>query len=160
MGAVIALLGVGYEIRQPNMIATRETLSTNWSNATNFELSNLESGIAKIRAKAMVSANKLTLEGMINPDSYLTAYVLDYHQNYIALEVNDSPELLDVVLDELTSDAPRYFGSRFARAWLLDNRTWMIPEIAAAISSGIEGAPVGSELAYYGRIQLGASTLE
>ena len=68
IGAIVALFAVGYEIRQSNMIALRETLSTNWTNAQTFEQTNMESGIAKARAKAMVDANKLTLEDMINLD--------------------------------------------------------------------------------------------
>jgi len=160
LGALVALLAVGYEIRQSNMIATRETLSANWSNAVIGEQSNIESGIAKTRAKAMLNPTDLTLEEMIDLDSFLTAYVYDYHHNYIVLDLNGTPEFSNVVLEELVLDAPLFFGGRFARAWYLENKYWMEPSITAAIDRGLKEAAIGSDLAYYRRIQALASTLE
>ncbi|MEH6586173.1 MAG: hypothetical protein V7720_06425 [Halioglobus sp.] len=160
LGAIVALLAVGYEIRQSNMIATRETLSTNWSNAVISEHANLESGIAKTRAKAMTNADDLTLEEMIDLDSFLTAFVYDYHHNYIVLELNESPELVEKGVEELVADVPFYFGSSFARAWFVENKAWMHPAIMTAITRGLKDEPIGSGLAYYQRIQALASTLE
>jgi hypothetical protein len=160
LGAIVALLAVGYEIRQSNMIATRETLSTNWSNAVIAEQASMESGIAKTRAKAMIKADDLTLEEMIDLDSFLTAFVYNYHHDYIALDINGTPELVDIIVEDLVLDAPIYFGNSFARAWYLENKTWMHPDIMAAIDRGLKEVAVGSDLAYYRRIQAVASTLE
>jgi hypothetical protein len=124
------------------------------------EQANIESGISKVRAKAMTGSEDLELEELIDLDSYLLALVYDYHHNLIVLEVNNTPELVDIILREIEDDAAFFFGSRYSRAWYGENKPWLHPDIAAAIDRGLSDSPLGADLAYYARIQTAAATLK
>ena len=152
VGAIVALLAVGYEIRQSNRIALQETTSSNWSNWISMAGQHMESGISRILAKSMTNPNDLTLAEKIDLDSYLQQYVYGYHHDYSTLRWGDS-DLAAAILNELAIDAPTIFGSRFSRAWFQENKAWMDPDIVAVVEHELEEFPIGSDLDYYDRIE-------
>lgn len=128
--------------------------------AQTFEHTIMESGIAKARAKAMVDTDNLTLEDMINLGSFLTAFLYDYHHDYEVLVANGNSEYVPALLDDLAEDTPVLFGNRFSRAWFLHNKYWMHPDLVAAIDRGMKDVPIGTDLAYYQKIQASALALK
>ncbi|MEH6587915.1 MAG: hypothetical protein V7720_15250 [Halioglobus sp.] len=159
LGAIIALIAVGYEIRQSNRIASQQAVSATWTNWIDTTVAEIESGISTTLAKSMTNPDDLALEEKIDLNSFLQAFVYKYHHDYEVLYMDDNPVLVARILEEVVMDAPIIFGSRFSRAWLQENRSWMVPEIIEAIDRSLKDIPVGSDLEYYRRIDTLAATL-
>ncbi len=166
LGAIVALLAIGYEIRESNRIATQNAVSTNWSNWIEYSASHMESNISETVARLMTDPDELTLEDKIDIDAYLSKFIYAYHHDYLVSlyetgEVYETGEKLsDIILQELVEDVPKIFGSRFSRAWFEENKNWMEPNIAALIEQTIERTPIGSDLDCYGRIDTMAAAIE
>jgi hypothetical protein len=165
LGAIVALLTVGFEIRESNRIATQSAISTNWSNWIEYSANELETGISNTLAKSMTTPEELTLNEKIDMDAYLSKFIYAYHHDYLVSlyetgEVHETGEELSIIiLQELAGDVPKMFGSRFSRAWFEENKSWMEPSIAAVIEQTIEHTPIGSDLDYYNRIDTMAAAI-
>lgn len=166
LGAIVALLVVGYEIRESNRIATQNVISINWSNWIEYSANHLEADVSEIVARLMTDPDELTLEDKIDIDAYLSKFIYAYHHDYIVSlyetgEAHETgEELSNIILQELAIDVPKMFGSRFSRAWFEENKNWMEPNIAALIDQTIALTPIGSDLDYYGRIDAMAAAIE
>jgi hypothetical protein len=159
VGALIALLAVGYEIRQSNRIALQEATSANWTNWINFMGYKMESGISATLAKSMQNPEELSLTEKIDLDAYLQQFTYVYHHDYAVLGWGDA-KLAESILVDLQNEAGDIFGSRFSRAWFQENRNWMFPEIAEVIQQEIDENPLGSDMDYYERIDALTVTLK
>ena len=62
LGALVALMAVGWEIREGNRIASQQAASVSWIQWIEVQSSDLESGIARVTAKAALSPEELTLQ--------------------------------------------------------------------------------------------------
>lgn len=122
----------------------------------------IEADMAVTRAKAMTSPEELTLAEKIDLDLYLQNWIYLYSHNMESIDFlgidNESP--LADLYEEIVKEAPQIFGSSWSRAWLVENKYWIFPRLFAAIDRGLEGAPVGSDLDYYKRIDALAGTIE
>jgi hypothetical protein len=161
-GALVALLAVGYEIRQSNRIALQEATSANWTNWINFMGYKMETGISETIAKSMQSPEDLTLKEKIDLDSFLQQFVYVYHHDYTVLwwAPDDDFANVESILQDLAAEVPSIFGSRYSRAWFEENRNWMNPEIADVIEREIAKLSIGSDLDYYDKIDALAATME
>jgi hypothetical protein len=163
--AVVAIIGIfllGYEVRLSGRTALSANVNDNWSVWVDTGPALIESGIAAVRAKSMNDPASLTLEDKINLEWYLENWVNLYHHNFIGLSqlgLGESGAASAGLLIEIATEAPTVFGSRWSRAWLQENKGWMIPEIAEAIDVGLRDAPLGSDLAYYERIDERAAAM-
>jgi hypothetical protein len=162
LGAIIALVGVGYEIRQSNRLALQEATSANWTNWIDFMGYKLESGVSETIAKSMINPEALTLRDKIDLDSFLQQWLYVYHHDFTTLVSSPDHEFANVesILQDLAEEVPSIFGSRYSRAWFQENRPWMISEIADVIEVEIDKHPIGSDLDYYERIDALAATME
>jgi hypothetical protein len=162
--AVVAIMGIfllGYEVRQGNRTALSSQLSNNWSLWVETRPALIESGVGAIIAKAMHNPDALTLAEKINLGWYLESWINLYHQNIIAsVELGlDADWVESLLADEIAAEAPNIFGSRWSRAWLDENKEWMMPEVIAALEKGLRDAPIGSDLDYYERIDARAAAV-
>jgi hypothetical protein len=160
LGAIIALIAVGYEIRQGNRIASQQAASVSWIQWIEAASSDLESGVSRVRAKAALSPEELTLQDKMELDLWHQRTIYVYSHDYFVLIWEADSDAAEGILIEVEADAPVVFGSRFSRAWLRVNKDWIPPELFETIERGLEGAPTESELDYYGRIDALAATLE
>ncbi len=160
VGAIFALIAVGYEIRESNRIATQQAISSNWSNWIEYAGNTVDAGISTTVAKSMTRPDELTLDEKIDLDSYLQKFIFAYHHDYIVLLYDKDTELPSLILQELAGDVPKMFGSRFSRAWFAENKIWMESNIASVIEQGIKRTTIGSDLDYYDRIDTLAANLE
>ena len=159
LGALVALLALGYEIRQSNRIALHEATSANWTNWINFMGYKMESRISLTIAKSMKNPVELTLTEKIDLDAYLQQFTYVYHHDYGVLGWGDE-ELAESILVDLQSEVGAAFGNAFSRAWFQENRSWMFPEIADVIEREIKKHPIGSDMDYYERIDSLAANIE
>lgn len=165
LGAIVALLAVGYEIRESNRIATQNVVSINWSNWIEYSANHLEADASELVAKLMTDPDELTLEDKIDIDAYLSKFIYAYHHDYLVSlyetgVIETGEELSNIILQELKDDVPKMFGSRYSRAWFEENKSWMEPNIAALIEQTIDRTPIGSDLDYYDRIDAMAAAIE
>lgn len=161
LGAIVGLLTVAYEIQQSNRVAVSENAAGNWSQWISTSTALMESNIAVTLAKAMTSPEELTLAEKIDLDLYLQNWVYLYSHNMdSSLVLGLKFEFAPNFQEEISKGAPSVFGSSWSRAWLVENKYWIDPRIFEAIERGLEGAPVGSELDYYNRIDALAATIE
>jgi hypothetical protein len=152
LGAIIALVAVGLEIRQSNRIATQQALSDNWSIWIEGTIGLIEAGVSTTLAKSMSNPDDLTLEEKIELNQYLEVWVNSYHHNYYVMYFDDRSERAVWILEEIEAAAGSVFGSRFTRAWLQKNRYYLDAEIFDAIQRGLKDLPFGSDLEYYREI--------
>ena len=162
LGAIVGLLAVAYEIQQSNRVAQSENIADVWGQWISTSTALIESEIAETRAKAMTSPEKLTLAEKIDLDLYLQNWVYLYQHNLgSALFLGiDSESEVAFLEEEISKEAPRTFGSSWSRAWLVENKYWIYPNVFEAIKRGLEGAPAGSDLDYYNRIDALAANIE
>ena len=128
-----------------------------WIEAT---ASDLESGVSRVTAKAILGPAELSLEDKMQPDSLLQKRIYVWSHDYFVLNMESDNENAEGVLNNAIIEAPQIFGSRFSRAWLLANKYWIDPEIYDAINEGLEGASLTSELDYFKSIDAIAASLE
>ena len=160
LGAIVALLVVGYEIRESNRIATQQALSSNWSNWIEQSMGDIESGVSRTLAKSRLRPGELTLAEKIDLDFYLTGYLYAWHHDYYVLLWDTEVALSEDILTDLEEDAPLYFDTAFSRAWLQENKSWIDPQLFKAIERGLSGVALGSAVEYYRRIDALAATME
>ena len=151
LGALVGLIVVGYEIRQSNVLANQQMASASWTNWTASVWSHIDSDISATIAKSITQPEELTLREKIDLDQYFTAFVYAYAHDTNTFWYTDR-EFLNSLLEELTGEAPRVLGGAYGRAWLEENRGWMDDDLYQAIRQGLDGATVGSDQAYYDRI--------
>lgn len=159
LGAIIALVAVGFEIRQSNRIATQQAISANWSNWIESSIGLIEAGVSATLAKSMSNPDDLTLEEKIVLDQYLEAWVYQYEHDYNVLYFDDRSELAVGILETLVEEARTVFGSRFSRAWLQKNSYWITAEVLDAIQRGLKDVSLGSDLEYYREIDALAAAI-
>ena len=160
LGALVALMAVGWEIREGNRIATQQAASVSWIQWIEVQSSDLESGIARVTAKAALSPEELTLQDKMELDAFLQRRIYLYSHDYFVQIWEADSDTAEEVLREITVDAPLNFSSRFARAWLNVNRDWIDPKIFRAIENGFEGTSITSDVDYFQSIDAIAATLE
>jgi hypothetical protein len=159
LGAIIALVAVGFEIRQSNRMATQQALSDNWSIWIEGTVGLIEAGVSATLAKSMSSPDDLTLEEKIELNQYLDVWISSYQHNYYQMYFDDRSERAEWILGELEEVARDVFGNRFSRAWLQKNRYMMEPEMFDAIQRGLKDVPLGSDLEYYREIDALAAAI-
>ena len=162
LGAIVGLIAVAYEIQQSNRVATSQGAAETWSQWLSTSTALIESDIALTRAKAMTNPEELSLAEKIDLDLYLENWVSKYEHNtqVVTLLDLDSEAARTALLEEITGQASSIFGSAWSRAWLVENRKWISPNIFDAIENGLDGVSVGSDLDYYNRIDALAATIE
>ncbi len=159
-GAIIALITVGYEIRQSNRIATQQALSANWSNWLDHANSSIDSKISSVIAKSLTAEDEMSIEEKVDLDFYLSSWFYLHHHDFISLQYDNEAELTRYILQDIAGEAPTVLSSRFSRAWFSKNKYWMDPEIANAVEEAIASSPVGSGLEYYRDIDALAKKIE
>jgi hypothetical protein len=160
LGALVALMAVGYEIREGNRIASQQAASVSWIQWIEATSSDLESGISRVRAKAALSPDELTLQDKMDLDLLHQRTIYVYSHDYFVQVWEAAPDAAEEILNEVEADAAVAFGSRFSRAWIRLNKDWIPPEIVEAIERGLEGAAFESDLDYYQRIDAIAANIE
>jgi hypothetical protein len=160
LGALVALMAVGYEIREGNRIASQQAASVSWIQWIESTSSDLESGISGILAKAALSPDELTLEEKMDLDLLLQRRIYVYSHDYFVQVWEADPDAVEETLNEVEADAAVVFGSRFSRAWIRLNVDWITPELFEAIERGLESAPITSGLDYFQSIDEIAAALE
>jgi hypothetical protein len=156
---IFGLFLLGYEVRQTNLLATQQAVSSNWENWIGMSESRIESGISKTIAKAMTNHDELTLAEKIDLDEYLQTFIYVYSHDYFVLRWT-SRELANEILEELSDEAEQVFSGRFSRAWFEVNKSWIDPAVAEAIERGIRDTPIGFDREYYERIDSVAAALQ
>jgi hypothetical protein len=160
LGALVALMAVGWEIREGNRIASQQAASVSWIQWIETASADLESGISEVTAKAELKPDELTLQDKMDMDLWLQRRIYLYSHDYVVQLWEADPDVAQNTLNELEADAAIIFGSRFARAWIRLNAEWINPELLAAIERGVEGAPITSNLDYYESLDAIAATIE
>jgi hypothetical protein len=152
-GAILALVAVGYEIRQSNRIAEQQNISSIYTNLVTFHIAEVETGISSAVAKATYEPENLTPAEKIDLDSWLTAWIALAEHDYITQTVGNSPQwVVDSVLLSLAEDSKYYFGNKYARAWFEENTYWMSEAITKTVREALVNQPLGSDAEYRKRI--------
>jgi hypothetical protein len=158
IGVVIGIGLVLFEIRENNAVALQQSTATNWTTWNEVYIAEMQPQFASALAKAMENTDELTLSEKVILNSWLYAITGAMHQDTNALSLHGLDAEVAQYLDDLSSDVPLYFGNRFSRDWLQENKYWMHPKIFDAIERELESIPIGSDLDYFDR--LGTSNRE
>jgi len=155
IGVVIGIGLVLFEIRENNSVALQQSVATNWTTWNEVYIAEMQPQFASTFAKAMENTEELTLSEKVILNSWLYAVTGAMHQDANALNLHGMDEEVAQYLDDLSSEVPLYFGNKFARNWLQENKYWMSPEIFDAIDRELESIPIGSDLEYFDRLGTG-----
>jgi hypothetical protein len=160
LGALVALMAVGWEIREGNRIATQQAESVSWIQWIDVASSDLESGVARVAAKAAISPEELTLQDKMELNTLFARAIYLYSHDYYVQVWEANPDGAREVLNEVETDAPITWASNYSRAWIQLNKDWIAPELIEAIERGLENGPGESDLEYFDRLDALAATLE
>ena len=119
-------------------------------------MSEYETDIVNLYVKSIEEPENLTPAEMGKMSAWLTVvmnqYMLTFAMydrglGYSSAGVDYNPE------DELTKAFEYYFGSRFGRAWYLENRGWIDLQVVEIMDREMEARPVESGASYLERIR-------
>jgi len=157
VGVLAGLILVAYEIRQNNDLAEANAVHAMLVGWQQIAMSEYETDIANLYIKSITEPENLTPAEMGKMSAWLTVvmnqYMLTfamygYGLGYSSGGVDYNPE------DEFKKSFDYYFGSRFGRAWYLENRDWIDLQIVEIVDREMETRPVGSDVSYFERIRL------
>jgi len=152
VGVLIGLILVVVEIRQNNELARAEAtagLFTMWESLSQVEL---QSDINKLFVKSVEQPSELSTSEIMDLSSWLINVISIYQRNVRMYELGlaSDPE------PGIRGAANYYFAGAFARAWLEENKVWILestPVIYEAIRSEIDSTPVQTNFEYADRIK-------
>ena len=119
-------------------------------------MSEYETDIVNLYVKSIEEPENLTPAEMGKMSAWLTVvmnqYMLTFAMydrglGYSSAGVDYNPE------DELKKAFDYYFGSRFGRAWYLENRDWIDLQVVEIMDREMEARPVESGASYLERIR-------
>jgi hypothetical protein len=142
--ALVAVVGglvmVAYEIRQANTFAKAETENSIYEGWETLSMSEIESGISALRAKAMEHPENLTTAEHFELAAHLTAVISLYQRNGRMFYE------YDLATDPMYSDVGGfYFHHQYAREWFDRSESWIrkeTPELADEIRNYIDSTPL------------------
>jgi hypothetical protein len=146
-GVIIGLLFVAYEVRQGNLYAAAEADRSNFTGWEEISISEYETDIGHLYVKSVEDPQGLTTAEMFKLSAWLTGVMNQYER---ALRMSDLGLSADQSSD-LTRWSNAWFGNRFGRAWLEENKTWIDPRNIAAIERGLESTAKDAGAGYYER---------
>lgn len=115
LGAIAALLAVGYEIRQNNNLAKMQALAERRSMAQQAEMEYYDPEITKVWVKSIMEPESMTLPEIRAMDAYLYVFLLQAGHIWSLEEAGlmSKEESREWILDGVDF----YFGNTFAQTW-------------------------------------------
>lgn len=150
LGLLAGVLFIAWELHRGNAIAHEKTVTEVWTGWTSVNKSEYQSRLPEVFAKAMTNADELTLAEQFILNSWLTARMNTWEQDFTSATLSGGPA--KQVVEEAAGDAAFMFGNKFTRGWYLENKSWISPEIVAAIDKELASTPLGSDREMFERI--------
>ena len=153
VGVILGLLLVAYEVRQTNRLAEAETARVMFESWTTFLVSEYETDIAVLKAKAEREPENLTDEELFKLDSWAGALYtqldlhFDMHKRGFGYAVDDLGGDPHFTAEDQFSG---WLNNPFGRAWYESMRPAMGPEIIAAFDRALAR----------GRVEAGESRIQ
>ena len=156
LGVLTGLILVAYEIRQNSDLAEAESVRAMIVGWQQIAYSEYATDIVNIHVKSVEDPENLTATEIGKLSAWLTVIVNQYmitfsmHARNLGFNYGDmesGPEM-DVV-----RDFEYYFGSRFARAWYMENRYWIDSQLVEILDREMEANPAQSSVSYSERIR-------
>ena len=111
---VVSLIFVGFQMRQDQVISRSELTSHSFDIMLGFNQSLFDESFAGTYAKMIENPDELDAGEMIRIDSLLNSVLLAYSRECYLVERGIFAECTRI----LTATAERYFGNKYARSWL------------------------------------------
>jgi len=156
VGVLAGLILVAYEIRQNNNLAEANAVHAMLVGWQQIAISEYETDIANLYAKSIEEPENLTLAEIGKMSAWLTVVMNQYMLSFAMYDrglgynsggVDYNPE------DELAGAFEYYFGSRFGRAWYLENRDWIDSQVIEIMDREMRARPAKSGASYAERIK-------
>lgn len=144
IGVVAGLILVAYELRENRLFAIAEAKRSAISEWANVSRAQFESEIFEVYVKSFESPESMSSAEMLKMGSWLTSTVGLFDLQYRMYEIG----LADDPTADLVNDFQYYLGSRFARAWYAENRSWLSPHLVEVIDNEIVKTPVETKSSY------------
>lgn len=138
LGVLVGLLLVAYEIRESNRVSISEGSRSVAENFRQLSISEYETDIHDLLAKSIENPEELSTAEFMRLNSYFTAIVQTFGIWEGSYNLGTARQ---DGIEALKENANFYFGSKFGRAWFDENKDWIRPEIADAISTGLDATP-------------------
>lgn len=138
---LVGLFLVVHEIRQNNAVARAATLNDLYAGWEEFSVSEFESDILDLFIKSIERPHDLTSVEVAKLNSYYVALTSLYSRWWTMYR--DHGYANDPTVDT-AHHAQYYFGSRFARSWIRQNRPWLevtSPDMVELIIRELESNP-------------------
>ena len=156
LGVLTGLILVAYEIRQNSDLAEAESVHAMIVGWQQIAYSEYATDIVIIHVKSVEDPENLTAAEIGKLSAWLTVIINQYmitfsmHERNLGYNYGDmenGPEM------DLVASFEYHFGSRFARAWYMENRYWINSQIVEILDREMEAQPAQSSVSYSERIR-------
>lgn len=156
LGVLTGLILVAYEIRQNSDLAEADSVRAMLVGWQQISYSEYETDIVNIQVKSIEDPENLTAAEIGKLSAWLTVIMNQYmltfsmHERNLGYNYEDmdsGPEM------ELVGGFESFFGTRFGRAWYMENRNWIDSEIIEILDRELEATPPQSSVSYIERIR-------
>lgn len=156
LGVLAGLILVAYEIRQNSDLAEADSVRAMLVGWQQIAMSEYQTDIVNIHVKSIEDPEKLTAAEIGKMSAWLTVVMNQYmltfsmherNMGYNYGDIDNGPET------ELVGGFEYYFGSRFGRAWYIENKSWIDSELTEILDREMEKTPAQSTMSYVERIR-------
>jgi len=154
LGVLAGISLLAYEINQATLTTRAEMISNYQDRWVTIDLSWQDREFAATWAKAMENPMDLTLTEMIQLNGFMWSYFDHIGTNRVLWELGVFDDRVETIEEIISDNAYMFFGNRFSRAWLEENRKNLHPRTMEIVDQVLSNVTAEDTLNSYNRIKM------
>lgn len=153
LGVVAGIILLAYEVNQATLTTQADMISSHQDRWVSLDLSWQDRDFAAAWAKAMEDPEQLTITEMIQLNGFMWSYFDHIGTARVLWELGVFDDRVATVEEIISENAYIFFGNRFARAWLEENRRALAPQTVEIVDRELSKVTADETLDSYNRIK-------
>jgi hypothetical protein len=153
LGVLAGIMLLAYEINQATLTTRAEMISSHSDRWVTIDLSWQDREFAAAWAKAMEDPKELTLTEMIQLNGFMWSYFDHLGTSRRLWELGILDDLSETPEEVISDNSYIFFGNKFSRAWLEENRENIGPRTMEIVDQVLSKVTADETLDSYTRIK-------